>query len=432
MIPRVADRGYSFKGASQYYLHDKKADTNKRVAWTYTLNLPTEDPDKAFRYMAYTAMNAERLKYRAGVKSTGRKSSGKTVYSFSLAWHPEQEPNKETMLESALNTLGLLKLQEHEAVIVAHNDTEHPHIHVICNLIHPETGRTAQLNMDYLVFSSWAEEVERKDGEILCEQRVINNEKRRGKSGVVKHREQKLIDAARIEELYTRSDSGKAFQAAMLAEGYTLAQGDRRGYVLVDTAGKIYSLSRQLKNQRAADVKSRLKDVEGLPKATDLAISRTYYAAQQTKAQKKADDQAANENYVYPGDEFLRKLDEQRATEEKAQRAIDSKTEHLQQFYKRDELLAKIKELETLLGKKEITLDKLTGKTNERKQELEQLKKHLEQIDERIEQQLPSPEQLAEPDYPSSEQEAEKQKRLDYIKRMMKNPNRDKGRESEP
>lgn len=73
MIPRVAKMGRSFKGAGLYYLHDKKALTNERVLFTHTENLPTRDPDKAIKCMAWTAMNAQQLKLRAGQKLTGNK-----------------------------------------------------------------------------------------------------------------------------------------------------------------------------------------------------------------------------------------------------------------------------------------------------------------------------------------------------------------------
>lgn len=221
MVPRIGDRGHSFKGAGLYFLHDKQAKTKERVAWTYIHNIPTNDPDKAFRFMAYTAMHADMLKRQAGVKATGRKATKGPVYTFSLAWAPHQNPDKQTMLEAAFTTLGLLDLEEHEAVFVAHNDTAHPHVHVICNLVHPETGKTKVVSYDRLTMSQWAEGVERTDGEIMCEQRVINNEERRNNRDynrmfdLVKHRERKLEIAQHIQQLYEQSDSGKSFQSAL-------------------------------------------------------------------------------------------------------------------------------------------------------------------------------------------------------------------------
>ena len=120
MVPYIAKRGHSFKGAGMYYLHDKEADTSERVAWTYTHNLPTDDPEKAMKWMAYTASNSDILKAKAGIKRTGRKATAGSVYSFSLAWHPEQSPDQDYMKTCAMDALEFLGLTEHEAVLVAH------------------------------------------------------------------------------------------------------------------------------------------------------------------------------------------------------------------------------------------------------------------------------------------------------------------------
>ena len=285
MVPHVARRGHSFKGAGQYYLHDKEADTAERVAWTRTHNVPTQDPEKAFRWMAWTAMNAEQLKAEAGVSRAGRKARAGAVYSFSLAWHPEQQPDEEAMQQSAYETLGLLGLSDHEAVMVAHQETDHAHVHVICNLVNPETGKMAVPSYDFLTLSKWAEEKEREEGKIYCDQRVENNERRRQEAkqdrdlALIKHREEKAARAEEIAALYNQCDSGKAFRAGLEEAGYTLAAGDRRGFVLVDQAGEVHSLSRQLKGQRAKDIKGRLSDVDlaTLQSAKELEDERKYF-----------------------------------------------------------------------------------------------------------------------------------------------------------
>ena len=93
MIPDIAKRGASFKGALAYYLHDKKLEgererfTSERVAWTETRNLATNNPEMAGKVMAATAMDADRLKRDAGVRNTGRKSD-QSVYAYTLSWHP--------------------------------------------------------------------------------------------------------------------------------------------------------------------------------------------------------------------------------------------------------------------------------------------------------------------------------------------------------
>lgn len=178
MVPKVAGKGRSFMGAGLYYLHDKKASTSERVAFTHTENLPTRDPDKAIKCMAYTAIRQQELKAKAGGSTKGRKLT-QPVYCYSLSWSPEEAPSQEEMLEAAKTTLKTLGLEEHEALFVGHSDEPHPHIHVIVNRVHPETGIAAKLSKDHLKLSAWAEAYERTGGQIRCEQRVENNERRR-------------------------------------------------------------------------------------------------------------------------------------------------------------------------------------------------------------------------------------------------------------
>lgn len=177
MVPRVAKAGRSFKGAAQYYLHDKGALTDERLSFVEIVNLPTQDPHRATAHMIDTAAHADELKRQAGLKG-GRKLE-KPVYSYSLAWHPSEQPTKEEQLAAAHETLKILGLENHQALIVAHNDTDHPHVHIIVNRVHPETGRAAVMSNDQLKLSRWAEDYEQKTGHILCPQRIANNDNRR-------------------------------------------------------------------------------------------------------------------------------------------------------------------------------------------------------------------------------------------------------------
>jgi hypothetical protein len=186
MVPKVAGKGRSFKGAGQYYLHDKNADSADRVAFTHTLNLPTDDPELALRHMAYTAMHQDRIKAQAGVKATGRKSA-QSVYTYSLSWAPDEAPTREEMIAAGQESLQELGLEGHEVLMVAHDDEPHPHLHLIVNRVHSQTGVMARLNKDFLTLSRWAEGYERRQGHIRCEERVENNEARR-KGQFVKYR----------------------------------------------------------------------------------------------------------------------------------------------------------------------------------------------------------------------------------------------------
>ena len=177
MIAKLAKRGASFKGAGNYYLHDKDAQTSERVAWTETVNLRTHDPERALRVMAGTAMDREAIKDAAGIKASGR-SSDKVVQTYSLSWHPDEQPTKAEMLKAARESLKVLGIEDRQALIVCHNDEPHPHIHVIVNRVSPADGRLSSTSQEKLKLSRWAEDWERRHGKIFCEQRVANNAER--------------------------------------------------------------------------------------------------------------------------------------------------------------------------------------------------------------------------------------------------------------
>ena len=111
MVPAITAGGRSFRGAALYYLHDKRREgeaerfTSGRVAWVETVNLPTGDPERAWRIMAHTALAQAELKAAAGTKATGRKLA-KPVYAYSLAWHPEERPTKADMLDGGAGEPG--------------------------------------------------------------------------------------------------------------------------------------------------------------------------------------------------------------------------------------------------------------------------------------------------------------------------------------
>ncbi len=75
-----------------------------------------------------------------------------------------------------------------------------------------------------------------------------------------------------ITALQQASDSGQAFKTALEAQGYMLAKGDRRGFVLVDQAGEVYSLARQIR-MKAAELREFMKgiDPQTLPTVEEAA-----------------------------------------------------------------------------------------------------------------------------------------------------------------
>jgi relaxase-like protein len=61
---------------------------------------------------------------------------------------------------------------EHQAVYVAHNDTRHPHLHLIINRVHPDSGRTLNDWQERKRAQKWAHAYEQQQGTVLCPARA--------------------------------------------------------------------------------------------------------------------------------------------------------------------------------------------------------------------------------------------------------------------
>jgi beta-lactamase superfamily II metal-dependent hydrolase len=177
MIPRLTKRGTSFKGVCKYILSDagKGKDTSDRVLWSKTCNLASAPEDAWFEMFA-VARDQAVLKEQAGQQARGRKNRTPVLH-YTLSWPPGEKPSAEHMHETALSSLKALKLDQHQALIAAHGDKDHMHVHIVVNTIHPETGMTAALKYTKETLSRWAEAYEREHG-IHCEERIRNNELR--------------------------------------------------------------------------------------------------------------------------------------------------------------------------------------------------------------------------------------------------------------
>jgi hypothetical protein len=172
MIVKIQPSGKSFSGLANYLTHDPdQAKTAERVAWTHTHNLASDDVPCAVNEMLWTARDAELLKQEAGVRAGGR-ATEKPVWHCSLNWAPEEHPSREHMIKTADDFLQHMKYDERQAIYVAHQD-KHPHLHIMLNAVHPETGLRLNVSFEQRRAQEWALEYEREHG-IYCEQRLEN------------------------------------------------------------------------------------------------------------------------------------------------------------------------------------------------------------------------------------------------------------------
>ena len=178
MVPKLFRSGKSFKKLALYLLHDAgKAETSQRLRWTHTLNLASDDPGLAVDEMLWTYRGADWLKQQAGVGAGGRPLKHH-VRHFSLNWHPSESPSRAQMIEAVESFVKHMGWDGHQAIVFNHNDKQHPHVHVMLNAVHPETGRALNAGFEWRRAQAWALAYEREHGLIYCEERLKPIEER--------------------------------------------------------------------------------------------------------------------------------------------------------------------------------------------------------------------------------------------------------------
>jgi hypothetical protein len=98
-----------------------------------------------------------------------------------------------------------------------------------------------------------------------------------------------------ITALKQACDNGQTFRNALEEQGYILAKGDRRDFVIVDEAGSIHSLGRQIQDMKAAELRAFMNDVdrESLPTAVEAVEQQRQH--QETSRKESAPPETAKE-----------------------------------------------------------------------------------------------------------------------------------------
>jgi len=126
--------GSGFAGLLRYLL-TKDGRHPERVEWTASRNLASADPRLAAVEMRATAERNVRVE--------------KPVFHLSINLDPDERLDPAQLRQVVDRTLKDLGLEQHQALMVAHNDTDHQHVHVMVNRVHPETERAWARDFDY-------------------------------------------------------------------------------------------------------------------------------------------------------------------------------------------------------------------------------------------------------------------------------------------
>lgn len=202
MIPNLT-KGAGIKGTALYVLHDERSEGDKALGWeltpehqtahrrgfTATRNLSTDDPNLAWRLMCQTAKQRDQLKAAAGVHKGGKPHKYECGH-LSLSWEHQTRPDPAEMTKAAEQALKVLGWEKAQALIVEHRDHEHAHIHIVVNLIDPETGKVLpNTKNDHDRLQEWAHSYDESRGLRVCPNRAAKIEAKRDQQEAPPRRE---------------------------------------------------------------------------------------------------------------------------------------------------------------------------------------------------------------------------------------------------
>jgi hypothetical protein len=116
----------SFKRLHEYLTQERDAETGKPVL--------RGDVVLSWNLLGFDTAAGE----MQGVASLNDRCKD-AVCHYELSWPPGERPTRPQWTDSALQTLKALGYEDHQHMIVAHDDKKHFHIHIMVNKVHPET-----------------------------------------------------------------------------------------------------------------------------------------------------------------------------------------------------------------------------------------------------------------------------------------------------
>lgn len=192
---------------------------------------------------------------------------------YSLSINPAQPLTRDQYLEAIVRIGAKLGLDGQPRAIVFHrkigkDGALREHCHVVWSRIDIDRMKAVPLSHDRQKLRTMSQQLAQEFGHQLPDG-LANN---RGRGRHVDKRDVDVTTQAQaarsglkaderravITATFRQSQDGQAFEAALEEQGFLLARGDKRGFVVLDRAGQVHSLPRQVGGVRTKDVAAKL------------------------------------------------------------------------------------------------------------------------------------------------------------------------------
>ena len=199
---------------------------------------------------------------------------------FHCSFNPPANENATTQdfEDAAQNTAKRLGLQDQPYAMVFHEKHGRRHAHVVWSRIDAQHMRAINLPFFKNRLTDLTKEIYLEKGWKLPHGLIDKSLKNPLNFTLAEWQQAKRnkTDPRLIKQVLQRhweaSPNQQAFEQRIQKNGFMLAKGDKRGYVVVDWKGEVYSLSRQL-GLKAKELKSHLNPPETLPSVDEAKAS---------------------------------------------------------------------------------------------------------------------------------------------------------------
>jgi hypothetical protein len=190
-----------------------------------------DDVDLARRMMEFQGMH----------QANKTRQLDRDCFHASLSWGIGQTPDDDEMRQAATEFLKAVGLEKARAVFIRHDDTDHPHMHIVASRIDPETRRTLNSDNDWIEGQKWALQWEKEHGqERNPEQGVklrglVEAVERRDAGAVLAHvtRDKATFQAWELNRVLAYADLTDAesarFKADILGQKNVIGLSDTKG-----------------------------------------------------------------------------------------------------------------------------------------------------------------------------------------------------------
>ncbi len=248
-------------------------DETQKVGWTQTYNLGNTSDINAWKMMNATAESADDLKrlvfeeenatktdkdkktYKSSKKCT------KPVYHLSITWPEIDAPSEKLQRQAVEEALKALNLDNHQALAVQHRDGK-PHVHIMVNLIDPETGMSAstsvqhgkrkasKLTHSHKKLRQWANRFEKKHGLQITKGSQKNEQRRKAGEEVNARRKSRAAYNREKREGKLIDMSGFRFEEPVVQKDYSAITKNEKSYTAVDLGAMGKRLVAEHKDKR--------------------------------------------------------------------------------------------------------------------------------------------------------------------------------------